>query len=171
MPSPKRFEQSSTQMRTRVSIVCAFAIVYLAGLLWIPTIESRLNPLTGDEPFYVITSMSLIHDHDLNEANNYADRDWNTFYPALGPTLYGWPGYPDPLSPHSTSTARPGLYSKHGLGMALLIALPWSIGGRTLTLIVLAAIAGLVAANMTMLGQQMGADPVLAAAIAVSLGL
>ncbi len=131
----------------------------------------RLNPLTGDEPFYVMTSISLIDDGDLNELNNYQDGDFKRFYPAFGPTAEGWPGYPDPLPPHQSHTTRPGLYSKHGLGMALLVALPFEIGGRTLTLVVLAGIAALVAANMALLARQFTSSDALAAAVALALAL
>jgi hypothetical protein len=118
-----------------------------------------------------MTSISLVDDHDLDETNNYANRDYHRFYPALGPTHSGWPSYPDPLPPHQSDTTRPGLYSKHGLGLALLIALPFYLGGRTLTLIVLAAIAALLAANMTLLAARYTRLPGLAALSALALAL
>src|SRR5262249_51129018 len=77
----------------------AAVVVYLACLAWLPSLERRLDPLTGDEPFYVMTSISLVEDHDLNEQNNYDQRDYDRFYPAFGPTRDGWPSYPDPLPP------------------------------------------------------------------------
>lgn len=149
----------------------AAAVVYLACLAWLPSLERRLNPLTGDEPFYVMTSISLIEDHDLDEQNNYDQRDYDRFYPALGPTRHGWPAYPDPLPPHKSHTRRAGLYSKHGLGLAVLIAVPYAVGGRTLTLLVLAAIAAAVAANMTLLAARYTQSPSLAFAVAIALGL
>jgi hypothetical protein len=147
------------------------AFVYLACLAWLPSLERRLDPLTGDEPFYVMTSISLVEDHDLNEQNNYDQRDYDRFYPAFGPTRDGWPSYPDPLPPHQSHTERPGLYSKHGLGLALLIAVPFAIGGRTLTLVVLAGIAAAVAANMTLLAARYTNSFSLAVAVAVVLSL
>jgi hypothetical protein len=148
----------------------AAAIVYLSCLAWLPHLERRLDPLTGDEPFYVMTSISLTEDHDLDEANNYANRDYDRFYPAFGPTGDGWPSYPDPLPPHQSHTKRAGLYSKHGLGLAFLIAVPYKLGGRTLTLVVLAAIAAMLVANMTLLAAPYS-SPVIAAIVAVALGL
>ncbi|MEZ4571248.1 MAG: hypothetical protein R2849_13160 [Thermomicrobiales bacterium] len=57
----------------------AFAF-YLA--LW-PRFSERLNPLTGDEPFYVMTSISLFKDQDLDQSNNYTPVD---FVGESGPT-------------------------------------------------------------------------------------
>src|SRR5262249_22660909 len=149
----------------------AAAVVYLACLAWLPSLQRRLDPLTGDEPFYVMTSISLIEDHDLNEQNNYDERDYDRFYPAFGPTGEGWPAYPDPLPPHQSHTKPAGLYSKHGLGLALLIAIPYEIGARTLTLIVLAGIAAALAANMVLLGARYTESVPLAFAVAVTLSL
>src|SRR5215218_4600962 len=155
------------------SLAAAFAagIVLLACIAWLPRVEQRLNPLTGDEPFYVMTSISMTEDGDLDETNNYEDRDYHRFYPAFGPTRDGWASYPDPLPPHRSDTTRAGLYSKHGLGLALLIALPFEIGGRTLVLIVLAGIAALLAANMTLLASRYTRSSELAAIIAIALAL
>ncbi|MEA2524916.1 MAG: hypothetical protein QOF73_2143 [Thermomicrobiales bacterium] len=149
----------------------AAAIVYLCCLVWLPRLERRLDPLTGDEPFYVMTAISLIEDRDLDEQNNYDRRDFHRFYPAFGPTPDGWPSYPNPLPPHRSQTKRAGLYSKHGLGMALLIALPYELGGRTLTLIVLAGIAAALTANMTLFGARYIPSTWLAAIVAIALSL
>lgn len=148
-----------------------FGVVYLVLLMWMPSFMERLYPLTGDEPFYVMTAISLVQDGDLDERNNYLERDFDTFYPVVGPTIHGWPSYPDPLPPHATASDLPGLYSKHGLGTALLIALPWEIGGRTLTLIILAVIAATLAANMSLLARQFYTSAVVAVAVALSLAL
>src|SRR5262249_22793192 len=113
----------------------AAVVVYLACLAWLPSLERRLVPLTGDVPFCVMNSIILVEAHTLNKQNNYDQRDYDRFSPAFGPTRDGWPSYPDPLPPHQSHTKRPGLYSKHGLGLALLIAAPYAIGGRTLTLV------------------------------------
>jgi hypothetical protein len=153
------------------SAFLAASVVYLACLAWRPHLERRLNPLTGDEPFYVMTSISLIEDHDLDEQNNYDRRDYDRFYPAFGPTPQGWPAYPDPLPPHQSHTQRPGLYSKHGLGLSLVIALPFKLGGRSLTLIVLAAIAAALAAQMTLLASRFSPSPSITLATSLALAL
>ena len=153
------------------SAVVAFAVVLVVLLAWMPRVMERLNPLTGDEPFYVMTSFSILDDYDLDETNNYAQRDFDRFYPAFGPARSGWSSYPDPLPPHASHTKRAGLYTKHGLGIPLIVALPWKIGGRTLTLVVLAVLAAFVSANMAMLAHRFGATPLLSMFIALLLSL
>jgi hypothetical protein len=172
----RRSSRTGGQGRTcRVSALVApgfTALLTLAVCLaWLPHFTERLNPLTGDEPFYVMTAISLVEDGDLDETNNYANRDYARFYPALGPTAEGWSAYPDPLPPHQSHTRRAGLYSKHGLGLTLLIALPFTLGGRTLVLIVLAALSALLAANMTLLARRYTASNVLAVAVALGMAL
>ena len=143
-------------------------VVYFAALLWTPRILDRLHPLTGDEPFYVMTAISLIDDGDLNEANNYAQRDFDRFYPIAGLPTDGWAGAPYPLPPHQSQTTRPGLYSKHGLGMAVLVAVPFALGGRALVLVLLATIAGALAGQTTALAGRY-ALPRLAAGVGLAL--
>jgi hypothetical protein len=92
-----------------------------------------------------MTAISPVQGGDLNERNSYLDRAFDTFYPASGPTVRGWHSYPDPLPPHPTAGDLPGLYSKHGLGMALVIA-------------------AAVSANMSLFARQFGAPPAVSVA-------
>ena len=101
-------------------------------LVIFPNVLTRLNPLTGDEPFYVMTAISLIRDHDLNEANNYQLRQYDAFYPPdpLPSNWQGWPSFPRTLPPHPAISRVPGLHTKHGLGVSFLIVIPYAIAGR-----------------------------------------
>ncbi|WP_221178956.1 hypothetical protein, partial [Pseudomonas fluorescens] len=66
-------------------------LALLAWLALLPRVLTRLDPLTGDEPFYVMTAISLLQDGDLDESNNYAQRDYEQFYPP-DPLPPGWQG-------------------------------------------------------------------------------
>ena len=78
----------------RRKLVLLFFIAFLiyqaaAGLLVI-----QGTSFTGDEPFYLLTSHSLLEDGDLNLANNYAQKDYFAFYskkdhPRLKLGIYG----------------------------------------------------------------------------------
>lgn len=138
---------------------------------FIPQIVRTLNPLTGDEPFYVMTALSLAHDHDINERNNYDNSDYLSFYPPeeLPADWAGWPAFPRALPPHPAHSVRPGLYSKHGLGVAVLIMIPYVLGGRVATIIFLNLVAALVAANMVLLARRYGHGWAVACALAVPL--
>ena len=132
-----------------------------------------LNPLTGDEPFYVMTALSIARDHDLDESNNYAQRDYESFYPP-DPLPAGWRGWPAivrPLPPHPAHSVRPGLYSKHGLGVAVLILLPYALGGRDAVMVLLNLVAALVALNVYLLARRYTRDWRWAAALAAVLAL
>lgn len=133
----------------------------------------RLQPLTGDEPYYVVTAISLLEDRDLDEANQYAERVWLRFYPPeqLPAGWQGWPSFPWELPPHAAHAVRPGLYSKHGLGLALLIALPWAIAGRVGAMAVVGLCGILLVGQLFRLARDVGAAPRLAAALALGLGL
>lgn len=139
--------------------------------LFIGQILARLSPLTGDEPFYVMTVLSLAWDGDLDESNNYAQGDYDSFYPPdpLPANWQGWPAFPRTLPPHPANSVRPGLYSKHGLGVALLIALPYLVGGRLATILFLNLVAALVAANIVLLARRYGHGWLAAALLALPL--
>ncbi len=162
----------------QVSIfVCTFVVL----ALFVPRITTYLNPVTGDEPFYLMTAISIWEDHDLNECNNYRERDEAKLYPSFYspwtgfPSDWkGWTGAPFPLPPHaariqppsrmcaSTNPAVPlppdgsrsELYSKHGLGLSLMVLPAFVLGGRTLVVYFLCALGALLAANIYLLARE-----------------
>jgi hypothetical protein len=156
--------------RWLVFVVCAAACVCLAT---VPGVLHRLDPLTGDEPFYVMTAISIARDHDLDESNNYANQDYDEFYPAdpLPRGWQGWPSFPRVLPPHPAHSSLPGLHTKHGLGLSLLIALPFAAGGRLGALLVVVACAMALAGQMYLLARETRAPPALAAAVALALAV
>lgn len=164
-------------LRRRWWTITALAILLVGWLLIysaaIPQIITYLNPLTGDEPFYVMTALSLIHDRDLDETNNYAQRDYASFYPTLPlpADWQGWSAVPDPLPPHPAHSVRPGLYSKHGFGVVALITLPYLLGGRIGVMLLLNCTAALVSINMLLLARRAGLSWGLATLTVLSLAL
>jgi hypothetical protein len=150
-----------------VTITAVFYIVMAGRFI------DRLEPLTGDEPFYVMTAISIIRDHDLDEANNYAVRDYDEFYPSepLPVGWDGWTAFPRTLPPHPAVSRLDGLHTKHGLGLTFLIAAPYEALGREGAVGVVLVMAILVAANMYYLALDAGATPNWAVAIAVMLAI
>src|SRR5438876_4833800 len=57
-----------------------FSIAFLVYVALIPHFLRYSNPPTGDQPFYLMDTISLVQDGDLNVANNYAHRDEDKFY-------------------------------------------------------------------------------------------
>jgi len=82
------------------------------------------QPLTGDEPHYLLITKSLIQDGDINLRNNYQNKDYLEFYP--GPlNVHAFPG----------KKGREFLYSQHFPGLSVLL-LPFFILGEKTGLLV-----------------------------------
>jgi len=79
--------------------------LYSSGLIFPP------QPLTGDEPHYLVLAQSLVKDGDINVRNNYENEGYTFFYPG-------------PLDSHR----RPGKkgnafhYSRHTPALPILLA-------------------------------------------------
>ncbi|MHB8647566.1 MAG: hypothetical protein ACYDAR_17435 [Thermomicrobiales bacterium] len=139
--------------------IAVFVVAFLIFAACIPRITTRLDPVTGDEPFYLMTAYSILHDHDIDESNNFAQRDWLRFYPSypLPRDWQGWPNISPDLPPHASQTFRVGLYSKHGLGIPVLILVPFALRGRTGVVLLYNLMAAGVAANIYLLARTVAA--------------
>jgi hypothetical protein len=127
--------------RDRLALL-VFAISFVAFVLFTDHLIEEVRWPTGDEPYYLLMAHSLIHDHDLELTNNFEAADYFHYYPG------------DLIPYHESITTRPGLWSKHSPGVAVLVApgyawLDWR--GATLTINFLAA---LLAANIYLLGKE-----------------
>ncbi len=85
-----RFQAFSHRRKLVLLFITAFLIYQAAaGLLVV-----QGTSFTGDEPFYLLTTHSLLKDGDINLANNYAQKDYFAFYskkdnPRLRLGIYG----------------------------------------------------------------------------------
>lgn len=162
--------------------LAAWGVAWLIFLALMPNILDKLNPVTGDEPFYLVTAISLLHDRDLDETNNYANNDYWQFAPTcqemdrpnwgnvgevpinnvpgiLAPGLRNdCKNLPLPLDalsdlpPHtSKGTIVPGNYTKHGIGLSVVIAPFFALGNRVFVVIFIAALAALIGVNVWLL--------------------
>lgn len=152
-------------------IVVGLALLFYLALA--PRFAARLDPLTGDEPFYVMTAISIARDHDLDEQNNYANRDYNELYPSdpLPTDWRGWVGFPRTLPPHAAHSTLAGLHTKHGLGLSILIAVPYALAGRAGAMAVIVVMGALLAGQMFLLACEAGARQRVARAIALGLAV
>ena len=146
--------------RRDMMVAVGVAVIVLL-LVWalLDHVTTRLDPVTGDEPFYLVTAGSILRDGDINEANNWRQRDVDQWLPP-NPLPRDWQGWDNPargFPPHASQTNQPGVYSKHGLGVPALIVVPMALGGRTGIVLFYGLIGGLVAANMYLLARQAGA--------------
>ncbi len=86
-------------------------------------------PTSGDEPHYLMTAASLVHDGDFNEANNYRARQYREF------------GIPNLFRHDARETPdRAYLGPEHGIGFPLLVAIPYRLLGAMRVRYALAAV-------------------------------
>src|SRR5260370_27400850 len=103
-------------------------MVYLSTTLYW---QSRgLYRITGDEPHYLLITDSLIRDRDLKVDNNYLIDTPVQQASALN------------LSKDFGAHTYNG-YSRHTIGMPILLAIPYAIGGVTGSRVFMALLAGL----------------------------
>lgn len=79
---------------------------------------TRGASITGDEPFYLLTTQSLISDRDLDLRNQYADRSYRSFF-----------DHTDELWLQSVPTPDGRLLSPHNPGLSVLVIPGFLLGG------------------------------------------
>lgn len=113
------------------SLLC-FTITFVVYVALVPRFVMYSSPPTGDQPFYLMDTLSMVQDRDLNVANNYAQRDEDKFY-RLAPRPDGFVGMgaPYPLPKQLAQTvARPPdeNYAFHLPGLSIMLIPSWIIG-------------------------------------------
>jgi hypothetical protein len=112
--------------------------------LFIPANFSR--NLTGDEPHYLLIAHSIVFDGDIDLRNNYLEKHYAGFYPG------DLPDY------HVKGGRHGEWYPSHDIGLPLLIALGYWLGGRRLAMLSLVPIALLLAINVFKLSWEISRD-------------
>src|SRR5215212_9887547 len=79
-------------------LALAFLVPLLVYLALVPRFLAYSSPPTGDQPYYLLMTASLVQDGDLDLRNNYERRDYGKFY-ERAPHPPGCVGMdaPDPL--------------------------------------------------------------------------
>jgi hypothetical protein len=116
--------------------------VYAALVPWMV----KVWPRTGDEPHYLLAAHSLAFDGDFDLNNNYTQRDYLSFY---GDHF---------LNPHTRPGPNGQAVLTHNLGLSLLIAPVYRLGGFVAVEYFLAALGALLAANVFLLGYHLSAN-------------
>ncbi|MBO0837988.1 MAG: hypothetical protein J2P28_21075, partial [Actinobacteria bacterium] len=132
----------------------ALAMATLALILYCLTVPyTRLGTaathaveLAGDEPHYMVVTSSLVHGHGLFVEDEYRQK-----------VYYTW--YPSDLGLGATTPARDGhRASFHDIGLPLLGAIPFAVGGWQLVLFAIALLAGWILAEVYLMVRLAGAD-------------
>ena len=122
--------------RTLIVVFLATLAVYLlAAVRILPFVE----PPTGDQPHYLLQTISLVEDGDLDLRNNYTTSESYSQFSAPGRRREGFRGIPvsyqlDPAGHIVVRATDAGeiWYPKHSPGLPLLLVPGWLLG-RTLT--------------------------------------
>jgi hypothetical protein len=104
---------------------------------------------SGDEPYYLLVTHSLLYDHDFDLANNFARRDYLPFY---------W----DTLSTTSNlqMTADGHIYSLAHVGLEPLLLLPgYAVAGRLGAMVTVSLLSAVTLAMAFALARHVGASP------------
>lgn len=128
----------------RVRALARRTLPELTALVWIATAAlagaaaARLTPGPlfpgGDEPHYLVIAQSLWRDRDLKIENNHARGDYLEYYPLE-------------LAPHYQTRGVDGeIYSIHPIGMPLVVAPVYALGGYPLVVALFVAVAAASAA-------------------------
>ena len=150
--------------RARPGLSGALALFVLLVLVYCTSIDIRASrgaSITGDEPFYLITTQSLLQDGDLDLRNQYATRSYESFFDDR-----------DGLWRQSVPLADGRVLSSHNVGLSLLLLPGFAIDGLVGVQVQLVLIAALTWALAYVLALRLsGARPWLVwlATLAVAL--
>src|SRR6185436_6434383 len=107
------------------------AVYLLAAVRMLPYVE----PPTGDQPHYLLQTISLAEDGDLDLRNNYTTAESFSQFSAPGRRRTGFVGIPVgyEIAPGSHIVVRAGetgevWYPKHSPGLPVLLVPGWLIG-------------------------------------------
>lgn len=110
------FLRATRRPTPRVPVWALALAAFVAYAALASRIPGRAGP-QGDEPQYLLLAHSLLHDGDLDLANQFAERQYQGFY---GGTL----------EPHASAASPPGtVYLTHAPGLGLMIAPGYALGG------------------------------------------
>ncbi|MGH2367373.1 MAG: hypothetical protein ACRDI2_04165, partial [Chloroflexota bacterium] len=101
--------------------------------------------ITGDEPHYLVIATSLLRDGDLDVLNNYRDKHYHPFYP------YHLGDARSPEDMHAIYGRGGRLYSKHSLGLPLLLLPAMLAGGHGLAIVFQMAVAAVLSVQTYLL--------------------
>ena len=160
----RSIEHVRERARARPALSGAVALFLLLTLAYSFSIDIRASrgaSITGDEPFYLITTQSLLQDGNLDLRNQYAARSYESFF-----------DHPAGLWRQSVPLGDGRVLSPHNPGLALLLTPGLALGGLAGAQFQLVLIAALTWALAYALALRLtGAAPALAwlATLAVAL--
>ncbi|MEO8286288.1 MAG: NHL repeat-containing protein [Chloroflexota bacterium] len=161
-----RIEHDADLARPTLSfrwVLLCFALTLLVYMAFVPRFLRYNSPPTGDQPFYLLDTISLVQDGDLELSNNYANLDEEKFYKlAPHPPDFVGMSAPSPLPRQlAVSIARPPeeLYGFHPPGLGAMLVPAWIIGSWfalwwPATILFMCIVGALIATNIFLLAYE-----------------
>lgn len=139
------------------------AALTLAAVLLVPYLgllpyHNSTMPTASDEPHYLIVIQSLVQDRDLDLTNNYDSETYRAFYP-------------DRLPDRHVIQVGAWQYPIRDLGLPLIGAIPYALGGRAGVVALMGLVAAALAAQLYLACRDLriGHRPALVGAALVGL--
>ena len=123
------------QAQARPGLTGAVALFLLLAVVYSTSIDIRATrgaSITADEPFYLVTTQSLLQDRDLDLRNQYMARSYEAFF-----------DHPDGLWTQSVPLADGRVLSPHNVGLSVLLLPGFAIDGLVGAQVQLVLIAAL----------------------------
>ncbi len=134
-----------------------FLVILAAGLVF--AFQSLLPaPPHGDEGHYLLMTVSLLQDGDLDLKNNYGNEDYKAFTSL-------------PMVPHRSFSSDDHIYSAHAPALSAILTLPYRVGGRTGVTAFMVLIGTLAAFQIRFLGTFLGLSAAAARWTALGTGI
>ena len=128
---------------TRAAILLGATM--LATALVVLPYDRTIAPTASDEPHYLVIVQSIVFDHDLDLANDYAGRRYYEFYPQPLPDVHG-------------IHVGNAIYSLRDMGLPILAVIPYALAGRTGVLFIICLFGALLAAQLYLLLRDLAFD-------------
>ncbi|HET8568324.1 MAG TPA: hypothetical protein VFM93_04990, partial [Candidatus Limnocylindria bacterium] len=119
--------------------------VALAVFLMLLPYHRTAMPTASDEPHYLVIVESLLYDRDLDVRNDYAAERYRAYYPDRLPDMH-------------VIEVGTAAYPIRDLGLPIVAALPFALGGRSGVLVLISAIGAALVAVLYLLARDVGAD-------------
>lgn len=143
-----------------LAAVALFILLSLAYGFSVDIRASRGASITGDEPFYLLTTQSLLADGDLDLRNQYDAKSYKSFF-----------DHPNDLWHQSAPTPDGRVLSPHNPGLSVLVIPGFAFGGLVGVQVQLMLIAAATMALAFLLAARLTGRPVICWIVALGVGL
>ena len=143
-------------------LAAAILFLLLGAAYWfsVDIRATRGASITGDEPFYLLTTQSLLGDGDFDLRNQYESRSYESFF-----------DHPDGLWQQSAPLSDGQLLSPHNPGLSALVVPGFTLGGLLGTQIQLLTMAAATMALAFILADRLTGCRLVSWIVTLSVGL